>query len=311
MSRRGLASRRESERLMREGLVRVDGRVHTDPGERVSIDCDISIAQETSASLWKPTVLINKPRGLVTANPDSSLGQTPAWTLLSRDNLAPDAARDYAKGDSDGSAWIDAICDNPESMSPCGRLDRESRGLLLMTLDGVLARRIIGSSGGEVRQDPVWKRYLVTCHAAPTKAQVAKLDGNDRLSIDGVRLQPMRVRLLPANFSTTSTAEAIGFAPPPRYDACDAHPFDVRGCVLEFTLSEGRKHQIRKVCRKVGLRVVDLYRVTIGPWDVAGLPEGAWRPLNQTEIGRIGPKLRGSLEASSKMQAGSNRKPFD
>ena len=117
--------------------------------------------------------------------------------------------------------------------------------------------------------------------------------------------------LLPANFSTTSTAEAIGFAPPPRYDARDAHPFDVRGCVLEFTLSEGRKHQIRKVCRKVGLRVVDLYRVTIGPWDVAGLPEGAWRPLNQTEIGRIGPKLRGSLEASSKMQAGSNRKPFD
>jgi 16S rRNA U516 pseudouridylate synthase RsuA-like enzyme len=54
--------------------------------------------------------------------------------------------------------------------------------------------------------------------------------------------------------------------------------------VLRFILEEGRKHQIRRVCRRVGLRVEDLFREAVGPFRIGDLPEGLWRPAVAEEM---------------------------
>ena len=81
---------------------------------------------------------------------------------------------------------------------------------------------------------------------------------NGRVQLDGVELLPMNVRRLGRGSRT-----------------------------LEFNLREGRNRQIRRVCEKFGLRVVDLFRVRIGDIDIGDLPEGAWRILSDDEVRSI------------------------
>ena len=57
----------------------------------------------------------------------------------------------------------------------------------------------------------------------------------------------------------------------------------VEGQILRFVLNEGRNRQIRRMCELVGLRVMDLLRVRIGPLDLGDLPEGKWRVLSVAE----------------------------
>jgi 23S rRNA pseudouridine2604 synthase len=57
----------------------------------------------------------------------------------------------------------------------------------------------------------------------------------------------------------------------------------VRDQTLRFVLSEGRNRQIRRMCDLVGLSVVDLFRVRIGPLNLGDLPEGCWRVLTAEE----------------------------
>ena len=135
---------------------------------------------------------------------------------------------------------------DPSRFNVCGRLDKESRGLLILTEDGALARSVIGGNG-------VTKRYVVTTDADVRESHMRSLNG--RVQLDGVELLPMNVRRLGRGSRT-----------------------------LEFNLREGRNRQIRRVCEKFGLRVVDLFRVQIGDIDIADLPEGAWRILSDDEV---------------------------
>jgi 23S rRNA pseudouridine2604 synthase len=56
---------------------------------------------------------------------------------------------------------------------------------------------------------------------------------------------------------------------------------------LRFVLREGRNRQIRRMCDLVGLKVIDLYRIRIGPLKLGDLPEGRWRPLGEDERSRL------------------------
>ena len=96
-------------------------------------------------------------------------------------------------------------------------------------------------------------RYVVLVDRVPSQAQVSRLNG--KMSLDGVELRRMSVTASSENPSS-----------------------------LEFRLREGRKHQIRRCCNKVGLEVIDLFRVEIGPWTVGGLAEGEWRLLSPQEV---------------------------
>ena len=130
------------------------------------------------------------------------------------------------------------------SLAPLGRLDMDSRGLLLLSQDGVLAKALIGPAS------TLDKEYVVRVEG---RIDARRLDLLRRgLRLDGRELKPATV---------TSLADQT----------------------LLFVLHEGRNRQIRRMCELVGLEVVDLRRVRIGPLHLGELPEGRWRPLQPAE----------------------------
>jgi 23S rRNA pseudouridine2604 synthase len=236
MANRGLCSRREAERLIERGLVSVDGTVVREQGCKAAPDADIRVApgglDDLAAQL---TIALHKPPGVVSTQP--AAGQTPAWKLVT-------AQRRAGTVDATTLARVTAA---PQTLAVAGRLDRASRGLLVMTQDGAVARRIIGGQGVE-------KCYLVRTAEVASDAQLRKLRGP--LTLDDRPLQPMRV---------TRAGEDT----------------------LRFVLVEGRKHQIRRLCRRFGLTVVDLLRIAVGPVELGDLPEGKWRLVTDDEVERL------------------------
>ena len=236
MANRGLCSRREAERLIEQGLVSVDGVVVREQGCKARPDADIQVAPGGAIQLASLlTILLHKPVGIVSTQPDG--GQTPAWKLVTASSVHGTVERET----------LTQIIAAPWTLAVAGRLDRASRGLLVMTQDGTVARRIIGGHGVE-------KCYRVRTAEPATDAQIRKLRGS--LDLDGEPLQPMRVERV----------------------ADDA---------LRFVLVEGKKHQIRRLCRRFGLAVVDLFRTAVGPLDIGDLPEGRWRVARPEELARL------------------------
>jgi 23S rRNA pseudouridine2604 synthase len=134
------------------------------------------------------------------------------------------------------------------SLVPAGRLDIDSVGLLVLTQDGRVAKQLIGEHTN------VDKEYLVRVeYTRPGRLPDSELQKlNHGLWMDGKPLLPAKVR----------------------WQNDDQ---------LSFTLREGKKRQIRRMCEMVGLRVVGLKRVRIGRVKLGNLPEGQWRYLGPDE----------------------------
>ncbi|MFO3795933.1 MAG: pseudouridine synthase [Anaerolineales bacterium] len=138
----------------------------------------------------------------------------------------------------------------PERVYPVGRLDYESEGLMLMTNDGDLAQRLTHPSYGHA------KIYRVLVARRPDEEQLEALRHGVVLS-DGHRTLPAEVRMeSPAG----------------------------KGAWLRIALREGRKRQIREMCTRIGLPVVRLIRIAIGPLHLGSLKPGEWRYLSTEEI---------------------------
>jgi 23S rRNA pseudouridine2604 synthase len=135
-----------------------------------------------------------------------------------------------------------------KSLVPAGRLDIDSVGLLVLTQDGRIARTLIGEDTS------VEKEYLVRVqYTKPGRLPDADLKKlNHGLWMDGKPLLPAKVR----------------------WQNDDQ---------LSFTLREGKKRQIRRMCEMVGLKVVGLKRVRIGRVKLGELPPGQWRYLGADE----------------------------
>jgi 23S rRNA pseudouridine2604 synthase len=221
----GVCSRREAETLIGKGLVRIDGERVDDPGRKIALGQTIEVGETRARP--QLSVMINKPVGLVSAQPEGD--QIPAARLLTRANLVGAPTHMPTKR---------------TRLAPLGRLDQDSRGLLLLSEDGVLAKAVIGP---ESKLD---KEYLVGVAGRITDKKLALL--RHGLQLDGRQLKPANV----------SEAE------PQR---------------LRFTLMEGRNRQIRRMCELVDLEVTDLLRIRIGPLRLGDLPEGKWRPLTGGE----------------------------
>ncbi len=146
----------------------------------------------------------------------------------------------------------------PPGVYAAGRLDRDSEGLLMLTDDGRLQARIA---------DPkrkMAKVYLAQVEGAPDAGALARLRA-------GVALRDGPTR--PAE------AEAVP-APdlPPRVPPVRARR-TVPDHWLRIVLTEGRNRQVRRMCAHVGLPVLRLVRVAVGPWTLEGLGPGAWREV--------------------------------
>jgi len=236
LAQMGVCSRREAEALIAEGLVSIDGQRVEDVGRKILPGQTLVLADRAQAGLSaRLTAVLHKPVGVVSAQPEP--GQTPAVRLLSRKALVGEAPY---------------VPDANTSLAPLGRLDMDSRGLLLLSEDGVLAKAVIGP------ESDLDKEYLVQVVGQVTEGKLKQL--RHGLRLDGRQLKPAKVTL-------------VG---------------DRR---LRFVLKEGRNRQIRRMCELVGLTVVDLFRVRIGPLKLGDLPEGRWRALTPQEREAL---LRGS-----------------
>lgn len=212
LSRRGIASRREAERLIETGEVAVNGKVITSPALNVTAKDRITVSgkalpDEEPARLW----LYYKPEGLVTS---------------AADEKGRDTVFDHLPEDM------------PRVMS-IGRLDLNSEGLLLLTNDGGLKRRLELPSTGWLR------KYRVRVNGNPTDDQLEPLRRG--ITVDGERFQPMQVTL-------------------DRIQGANAW--------LTVGLREGRNREIRRAMNAIDLYVNRLIRTSYGPFRLNDLKPG-------------------------------------
>lgn len=232
MSERGLCSRREADAWIERGLVSVDGRIISILGTRVDPDCEITVLPQALAQQRAlVTVLLNKPVGYVSGQPE---GQYPtASSLVIRANR-------YAYD----RCGIHFRANHRHNLAPAGRLDIDSRGLLVLTQDGRIASRLIAPESN------VDKEYRIRFKGCTDESILRRL--RHGLHLDGRELKPAVIR-------------------------------SVKPDSFTMILNEGRKRQIRRMCELVGLQVTGLKRVRIGNVRLGNLPVGQWRYLAADE----------------------------
>jgi len=221
LARRGVASRRGADELIAQGRVTVNGEVSRlgavvqPSADRVSVDGHRIPTRAVSV-----TLVLNKPPGVVTTRSDPYQRRT----------------------------VMDLIAPVP-GLVPIGRLDADSRGLLVLTTDGDLAHAVSHPRHG------VTKRYLATLDRSISSEQLEQL-------VAGVDLEDGPARALDA-----------------RHAGSDS--------VVEVVMAEGRKREVRRLFAAIGYDVRDLVRIAVGPLELGALPEGATRKLRPAELASL------------------------
>jgi 23S rRNA pseudouridine2605 synthase len=212
MARAGLCSRRDAERWIAEGRVKVDGAVLTSPAVTVTPHSQVLVDGKPlpgpeRARLWR----YHKPAGLVTTHRDEK-GRPTVFGALP--------------------------AELPRLLS-IGRLDLNSEGLLLLTNDGALARRLELPATGWVR------RYRVRVHGIVEPTRLATLERG--VTVDGVSYGPIRAQL-------------------DRQQGSNAW--------ITLSLQEGKNREIRRVLEHLEYPVTRLIRLAYGPFQLGNLARG-------------------------------------
>ena len=222
LARAGVASRREIERMIEEGRVALDGVVLATPATIVSGLQGITVDGEPVAAVEAARLFrYHKPTGLLTAERDAR-GRTTIY-----DKLPPGLPR----------------------VVPVGRLDLTTEGLLLMTTDGELKRRL------ELPSTGVPRSYRARAYGPVTQAQLEDL-------IDGIEIDGVRYGRIDANLERRTGTNVW----------------------IELTLSEGKNREVRRVLEHLGLRVSRLIRTRYGPFVLGDLAAGAVEEVKQHEL---------------------------
>lgn len=247
----GFASRRKSADLVKLGYIYLNDEVCINPGERVDILKDkvtfhkavLKKHQLISLPQDYDYLILNKPIGYLCTTDDPFERKT-IYELLPKDT----------------------------KVYPVGRLDQESRGLIILTNDGQLNNHLTNP------KFHIPKTYEVTVLG---KVHQIKVDTLESFGRD----QPMKIADIvikkPAQLKILQTY----------YPGCGFKPSDYPGMdrnkpatTLQFILHEGKKRQIRRMCAEVNLHVLDLKRVKIGDLELGDLKEGEYRKLTPIEI---------------------------
>lgn len=213
-----IASRREADKLIKDGKVKVNGEIIINPaiqvGENDKIICDIENYKNE-----KIYIKLNKPVGYVVSN-NKKEGK-PIYKLLD---------------------------EKLKKLYPVGRLDKDSKGLILFTNDGIFSRKIIGE------ESECEKEYYVKLEGNISDGALKKLEFG--ISLDGKKLKPAIVKRVSKNS-------------------------------FNIILKEGRNRQIRRMCEKVGFEVILLKRLRISNIYLNDLQEGKFEYLTKDEINSI------------------------
>ncbi len=226
LSKLGFCSRSRAVELVRLGKVRINGIITHDPFHPVDMAHDlIEVDEQPVKAAGKVYLMLNKPRGLVTTTSDEK-GRATVFVCLNDSGLP--------------------------LVSPVGRLDKASEGLLLLTNDNEWAARITNPASH------LEKVYHVQVNSTD-EALAQKV-------LQGVRSEGEFLRARSASVLRKGT----------------------RHSWLEITLTEGKNRHIRRLLAGFGVDVLRLVRVSIGPVRLGQLSKGSWRLLTADEIRSLG-----------------------
>lgn len=230
MARSGVCSRRQAEEIIRQKRVTVNGELIENPAfnvegnEKILLDGE-KLPQVENTRLW----LYHKPVGLLTTHKDKANRATVF------DNLPPGMPR----------------------VISVGRLDLNSEGLLLLTNNGELSRRL------ELPENGWTRRYKVRVHGFVDKKKLAELEKG--ISIDGVNYGACKIEFEGQNASNAW---------------------------LTVTLNEGKNREVRKLMKYIGLEVSRLIRLSYGPFQLGNLKRGEVKEVPQKVLKeQLGDKL--------------------
>ncbi|WP_300973919.1 pseudouridine synthase [Sphingomonas sp. LHG3406-1] len=230
LARAGVASRRDIERMIADGRIALDGNVLTTPAtlledlKGVTVDGK-PVAAPEAARLWR----FYKPAGCLTAAFD------PKGRPTIYDRMPPGLPR----------------------VMPVGRLDFMTEGLLLLTNDGELKRKL------ELPSTAIVRRYRARAFGEVTQAQLETL--SEGIEIDGIR-----------------------------YGSIDANleRRTGRNCWIELALTEGKNREVRNVLAHLGLQVSRLIRTSYGPFSMEELDPGQIGEVQREELFRFRQTLK-------------------
>ena len=218
----GVMSRRAAEKAIESGEIRVNGE-KVEVGRKIVAGVDTvtykgkTVKKDTERRVY---VMLYKPRGYVTT-----------------------------MSDEQGRKCIpELVADVPARVYPCGRLDMDSEGLLLLTNDGDVAQKLMHP------RNHVEKIYHVRIKGEIEQDKLKAL--NVMSELDGETIAPVRVSIISRKDGETS---------------------------LKFILTEGRNRQIRRMCEKLELEIKRLKRIAIGNINIGMLAPGKWKYLNHNE----------------------------
>jgi 23S rRNA pseudouridine2605 synthase len=225
LSKAGVGSRTEARSWVHAGRVTVNGEPTQNPDQWVDMERDrVRLDGKPLESRERVYVLLYKPTGYLTTYKDPK-GRPTVYDLVK---------------------------DVGTFLSPVGRLDLDTSGLLLMTNDTRLAERVTNP------ESHVPKTYLVTAAPALSEAQLQRLRAGVELSDGPTRpAQVTRVRDSP------------------------------QGTRFEIVLTEGRNRQVRRMVEALDARVLELVRIKLGPIAIGALPIGTWRMLTRAEVAAL------------------------
>jgi 23S rRNA pseudouridine2604 synthase len=175
LARKGFCSRREADEFIKRGWVLVDDKPVTELGTRAFATQNIRLSPAADrAQSSTVTILLNKPVGYVSGQPEGNY--RPAGVLVRPENRDPaDRTRPFRP------EWL-------HGLASAGRLDVDSRGLLVLTQDGRVARQLIGE------QSNLEKEYLVRVEHLPREGELTRL--RHGLLLDGRPLKPAKVDIV-------------------------------------------------------------------------------------------------------------------
>jgi 23S rRNA pseudouridine2605 synthase len=255
LSKLGYCSRSQAAELIRDGCVRLNEVVRFDPETPVHLTRDRILVNDCPIEAGAKIYLVmNKPRGLVTTAADEK-GRDTVYSLLKKSGSAAQGV-DSLSESSEASPRL-----SPAWVAPVGRLDKASEGLLLLTNDsewgaGVAAPDTHLPKTYHVQIARVADEALLAALTAGGKVAANSGASSGEVSGDGETMRASQVRLLRSG---------------------------QKNSWLEIVLTEGKNRQIRRMLQALGIDVLRLVRVAIGPLQLGKLAKGEYRPLTAEE----------------------------
>ncbi len=211
LASQNVASRREADELIKGGLVKLNGK-KAKLGDIVTENDKVTFSNQKKCVYY----MLNKPIGIVTHSPQK------------------------------GEKGILETIKFPEKVFPLGRLDKDSRGLIILTNDGRLTDKLLNPDYEHE------KKYVVQVNNSITKEFIKRMGDGVKLD-DGYRTKKCVVKRESPDF-------------------------------FSIILTEGKKRQIRRMCSALGYRVIDLNRIKIMNIQLGNLGEGQYRAIKKNEL---------------------------